>query len=154
MHTACHHNQCTDYKSFAKRNVSHHLKLLINSLNIIGYLGLPIFSPIVALGFGRAKFLLEECRPSWPPPAELRPCRNRLKTLSTAVNADKRVTRILLNESETKIIFAQKLSNLGLVLNKLMQLERVTDRGLGAEPPTNGQCLRFYSTKIAILTAF
>ena len=36
---------------------------------------------------------------------------------------------------EAKIIFAQKLSNLGLLLNKLMQLERVTDRRLGTEPP-------------------
>ena len=36
---------------------------------------------------------------------------------------------------EAKIIFAQKLSNLGLLLNKLMQFERVTDRGLGTEPP-------------------
>ena len=36
---------------------------------------------------------------------------------------------------EAKIIFAQKLSNLSLLLNKLMQLERVTDRGLGTEPP-------------------
>ena len=59
-----------------------------------------------------------------------------------------------LKRGKTKNIFAQKLSNLGLVLNKLMKLERVTDRGLGAEPPTTGQCLRFYSTKIAILTAF
>ena len=57
------------------------------------------------------------------------------------MNAAKRATRILLKRGETKIIFAQKLSNLGLVLNKLMQLERVTDRGLGAEPPTTGQCL-------------
>ena len=48
MHTGCHHNQCTDYKSFAKRNISHQIKSLTNSL-IIGYL--PIFSPIVALGF-------------------------------------------------------------------------------------------------------
>ena len=38
---------------------------------------------------------------------------------------------------EAKIIFEQKLSNLGLLLNKLMQLERVTDRGLGTEPPNH-----------------
>ena len=138
MHTGCHHNQCTDYKSFAKHNISHQFKLLINSLTV-GYLGLPIFSPIVALGFGRAKFLLGGRRPSCPP--ELRPCRNRLKTLSAAVNANKSATRILLKRGETKIIFSQKLSNFGLVLNKLMQLERVTDWGLGAEPSTTGQCL-------------
>ena len=36
---------------------------------------------------------------------------------------------------------AQKLSNLGLMLNKLMQLKRVTDRGLGAEPQLAGQFL-------------
>ena len=153
MHSGCqcHHNQCTDYKSFAKRNISHQFKSSINSLTI-GYLGLPIFFPIVALGFGRAKFLFGGRRPSWPP--ELRPCRNRLKTLSAAVNAAQRATRILLKRGETKIIFAQKLSNLGLVLNKLMQLERVTDRSLGVDPPNTGQCLRFYSTKIEILTAF
>ena len=58
--------ECTDYKSFAKRNISHQFKSLINSLTI-SYLGLPIFSPIVALGFGRAKFLFGGCRPSCPP---------------------------------------------------------------------------------------
>ena len=154
MHTGCqcHHNQCTDFKSFAKRNITHQFKSLINSLTI-GYLGLPIFSPIVALGFGRAKFLFGGRRPSWPP-SELRPCRNRLKTLSAAVSAAKRATRILLKRGETKIIFAQKFSNLGLVLNKLMQLERVTNPGLEAEPPTIGQCLKFCSTEIAILISF
>ena len=138
MHTGCqcHHNPCTDYKSFAKRNISHQFKSLINSLTI-GYLGLPIFSPIVALGFGRAKFLFGRRCPSWSPP-ELRPCRNRSKTLSATVNAAQRKTRILLKRGETKLIFAQNLSNLGLLLNKLMQLERVTDRGLGAEPQPLG----------------
>ena len=71
-------------------------------------------------------------------PPELRLCRNRLKTLSAAVNAAQLATTILLKRGETKIIFAQKLSNLGLLLNKLMQLERVTDRGLGAEPQPLG----------------
>ena len=151
MHTGCHHNQCTDYKSFAKRNVSHQFKSLISSLTI-DYSGLPIFSPIIALEFGRAKFFFGRRRPSWPP--ELRSCSNCLKTLSAAVNAAKRATRILVKRGGTKIIFAQKLSDLGLVLNKLMQTERVTDRGLRAEPPTTEQCLWFYSTKIATLTAF
>ena len=135
MHTGCqcHHNQCTDYKSFAKRNISHQFKSLINSLTM-GYLGLPIFSPIVALGFGRAKFLFGGRRSSWSP-SELRPCRSRLKTLSAAVNAAQHATRILLKRGETKvIIFAQKLSNLGLLLNKLMQLEHVTDPGWGWRP--------------------
>ena len=136
MHTGCHHNQCTDYKSFAKRNISHQFQSLISSLTI-GYLGLPIFSPIVALGFRAGEIFAWEHRPLGPP--ELRPCRNRLKTLSAAVNAAKRATRILLKRGQTKIIFAQKLSNLDLVLNKLMQIERITNRGLGAEPPTTGQ---------------
>ena len=52
--------------AYAKRNISHQFKSLINSLTI-GYFGLPIFSPIVALGFGRAKFLFGGRRPSWPP---------------------------------------------------------------------------------------
>ena len=88
-------------KVFAKRNISHQFKSLINSLTIdtlfnsnLGYLGLPIFSPIVALGFERAKFLLDGAAPSGPP--ELRPCRNRLKTLSAAVNAAQCATRIFL----------------------------------------------------------
>ena len=140
MHTGCqcYHNQCTDYKSFAKRNISHQVKSLIHSLTI-GYLSLPIFSPIVALGFGQAIFLFGGRH--LPGPLELRPCRNRLKTLSAAVNAAKRANRILQKRGKTKVIFAQKLSNLGLVLNKRIKLERVTDRGLGAEPPTTGQCL-------------
>ena len=83
----------------------------------------------MALGFGQAIFLFGERH--LPGPLELRPCRNRLKTLSAAVNVAKRATRILQKRGKTKIIFAQKLSNLGLVLNKLMKLERVTDRGLG-----------------------
>ena len=39
------------------------------------------------------------------------------------------------------MFFAQKLSNLGPVLNKLMQLKRFTDGGLGAEPPAAEQFL-------------
>ena len=85
--------QCTDYKSFAKRNISHQFKSLINSLTV-GYLGLPIFSPIVALGFGGRNFCSGGA--ALPGPPELRPCRNRLKTLSTAVNAAQRATSILL----------------------------------------------------------
>ena len=34
--------------------------------------------------------------------------------------------------------FAQKLSNLGSVMNELMQLKRITERAWGAEPPTAG----------------
>ena len=65
MHTGCNHNRCTDYESFAKRNISHQFKSLINSLTI-GYL--PIFSPMVALGFmgGGQNFCLGE-RPPDPP---------------------------------------------------------------------------------------
>ena len=66
MHTGYYHNQCTDHKSFAQRNIPHQFKLLINSLTI-GYLGLPIFSPIVAMGFGRAKFLFGGAGPPAPP---------------------------------------------------------------------------------------
>ena len=61
MHTECHHNQCTDYKSFAKSNISHQFKSLINSLTM-GYL--PILS-IVALRFGGAKFLFGGGRRPW-----------------------------------------------------------------------------------------
>ena len=53
----------------------------------------------------------------------------RLKNLSAAVNATKNVTKILLwgVNQELFFFFAQKLSDLGPVLNKLMQLKRVTD---------------------------
>ena len=74
-----------------------------------------IFSLIVALGIN---FCLGGAAPPGPP--ELQPCCNRLKTLSAAVNAAKRSTRILLKRGETKLMFAQKLCNLGLVLNKLI----------------------------------
>ena len=63
------------------------------------------------------------------------------------MNAAKRETRILLKRGETKIIFAQKLSNLDLVLNKLMQLERVTDWDLGAEPQPLGNVCDFTAQK-------
>ena len=137
MHTGCRHNQCTNYKSFAKRNILHQFKSLINCLTLgyLCYLGLLSFGVWAGEIFvWGAPFLLT-------PPSDLRPYRNRLKALSAAVIAAKGTTRILLQRGETKIIFAEKLSNLGLVLNKLMQLERVTDRGLGLEPPTTGQCL-------------
>ena len=56
---------------------------------------------------------------------------NRLKNLSAAVNATRSATRILLRgkggKTKSRIFFAQKLSNLGPVLNKLMQLKRVTE---------------------------
>ena len=77
---------------------------------------------------------------------------NRLKNLSTAVNATRRATRILLREVNQNLLFffAQKLSNLAPVLKKLMQLKRVTEGsivtkyvvslngGLGAEPQPLG----------------
>ena len=54
------------------------------------------------------------------------------------MNAAQRATRILLKSSKTKVIFlAQNLCNLGFVLNKLMQLERVTDWGLGGGAPNH-----------------
>ena len=53
---------------------------------------------------------------------------NRLKNLSTAVNAARRATRILLREVNQKLFFfTQKLPDLVPALNKLMQLKRVTD---------------------------
>ena len=73
---------------------------------------------------------------------------NRLKNLSAAVNASRSTTRILLRERGLvpKVnFFAQKLSNLGPVLKKLMQPKRITEgtwegigvaRGAqGARPP-------------------
>ena len=54
------------HKSFAKRNILHQIKSLINRLTI-GYF--PIFSPIVALGFGGgAKFLFGRAPPPLAPP--------------------------------------------------------------------------------------
>ena len=52
---------------------------------------------------------------------------NRLKNLSTAVNAMRRATRVLLREVKQKQIFTQKMPDLAPVLNKLMQLKRVTN---------------------------
>ena len=53
---------------------------------------------------------------------------NRLKNLSTAVNATKRATSILLKKvNQTKNFFAKKMPDLAPVLNKLMQLKRVAD---------------------------
>ena len=54
---------------------------------------------------------------------------NRLKNLFAAVNATRRAIRILIRERGARIkkkLFEQKLSNLGLVLNKLIQLKRTT----------------------------
>ena len=51
------------------------------------------------------------------------------------MNAAKRTARILLNRGETKINFAQELSNLGLVLNKLMHSSaEVESRTQGSRP--------------------
>ena len=90
-------------KSFAKRNISLQFKSLISILTI-GYLGLPIFSPNVALGFGRAKFMLRGRRPSGPT-SLVAALRNCLKTLSTALNTAKRATRTLLKRGETIVVF-------------------------------------------------
>ena len=66
---------------------------------------------------------------------------NCLKNLTAAVNVTKSATRIFLKgkglESKAKF-FTQKFSNLGPVLNKLMQLKRITERELRAEPPAAG----------------
>ena len=59
------------------------------------------------------------------------------------VNATRSATRILLREKgrePKEMFFAQKLSNLGPVLNKPLLFKRVTE---GAEPPAAGQFLRF-----------
>ena len=50
---------------------------------------------------------------------------DRLKNLSTVVNATR--CAILRGVNQKQIFFAQKLSDFGPVLNKLMQLKRVTD---------------------------
>ena len=74
--------------------------------------------------YGRQRFLARfQCRP-----------KTRLKNLSVAVNATRSATRILLRERELEPkvkFFALRLSNLGPVLNKLMQLHRIP----GKEPP-------------------
>ena len=80
--------------------------------------------------------------------------RNRLKNLFTAVNASKRATRILLRKVKKIFLLQKKMSNLTLVLTKLMQLRRVTvvqshkylvtvNRGLKAEPPVAGRFFNF-----------
>ena len=54
----------------------------------------------------------------------------RLKNLSAAVNATKKRNQNFAKRerswTKSKIFFAQKLSNLGPMLNKLMQLKRIT----------------------------
>ena len=53
---------------------------------------------------------------------------NRLKNLSTAVNATRRATTIVLEGVNLFVnLFAQKLPDLAPVLNQVMQLKRVTD---------------------------
>ena len=63
--------------------------------------------------------------------------------MSAGVNAIRSASRVLLKERgrEPKgMFFAQKLSNLGPVLNKPLLLKRVTE---GAEPPAAGRFLQF-----------
>ena len=56
--------------------------------------------------------------------------------MSAGVNATRNATNVLLREREglnqKQMFFAQKLSNLGPVLNKPLRLKRVTE---GPEPP-------------------
>ena len=59
---------------------------------------------------------------------------NRLKNLSAAENATRSATRILLKQRglEPKVKFyGQKLSELGHLLNKPMQLKRITEGAWG-----------------------
>ena len=79
------------------------------------------------------------------------------KNLSVAVIATRSATRILLRErgfNRNYIFFAEKLSNLGPVLNKLMQLKLISEGALG------GQILQLmgdfcdFAAKLAILTPF
>ena len=49
--------------------------------------------------------------------------------------------------------FPQKLSNLGLLLNKLLQLKRITEGEWGQSPQALGNFCDF-AEKIAILTPF
>ena len=96
MHTGCqyHHNQCTDYKSFAKRQYfasvqiinQQHYNRLLRPTNIFSY---------CRFGVWAGEIFVWRAPPLLAPP-ELRPCRNRLKTLSAAVNAVQRATKILL----------------------------------------------------------
>ena len=53
-------------------------------------------------------------------------------------------------EQKPKFFFVRKVSNLGGVLNKLMQLKRITDKGLGAKP----QLIFVNLKKTAFLTQF
>ena len=81
---------------------------------------------------------------------------NCLKNLSAAVNATRSATRILQKGSglEPKVIsFAQKLSNLGPLLNRPMQLKRITERAWEKSPKPMSDFSDF-AAKIAILTLF
>ena len=81
------------------------------------------------------------------------------KIYFTAVNATRRANRILLRGvNQKQSFFAQKLPDLAPVLNKLIQLKRVTNgtvtkhlvtvnKGLGADPPCATQFLQFCSKK-------
>ena len=58
--------------------------------------------------------------------------------MSAGVNATRSVTRVLVRErdlNQKQMFFAQKLSNLGFVLNKPLLIKRVTE---GPEPPAAG----------------
>ena len=73
--------------------------------------------------------------------------------MSAGVNAIRSASRVLLRERgrEPKgMFFAQKLSNLGPVLNKPLLLKRVTE---GQSPQLLGDFCDF-AAKIAILTPF
>ena len=67
---------------------------------------------------------------------------NRLKNLSAAVNATRSATRILLRgrrpEPKVKFFFAQNLSSLSPVPNKLMLLKRIKEGVWRAEPLAAG----------------
>ena len=57
-------------------------------------------------------------------------------------------------EPKVVVFFAEKLSNLDAVLNKLMQLKRITDGGLGGQSLQSLVNFGDFATKIAILMAF
>ena len=71
---------------------------------------------------------------------------NLLKILSAAMNATRSATRILLKEEGlNKFFFAQKLYNLGPVLNKVVQLKRITEWAWGQSPQPLGNFYNFAS---------
>ena len=100
MNTGCHHNQCTNYKGFAKRDISLQFKLFIHSPTV-GYL--PILS-LLDLGRGQ-NFSLGARSPQCSSPGypQLHPCKHCTCTRVTKINIVKfNFQKVILGRSTWK----------------------------------------------------